>query len=93
MFLHAGSQSSNEENTQQRDGRSMGEDRDWSWEMNAVDTNKIRSFDKAYIVMKKVPYDVIQKGKKNNQNSYIDILNILNQFACALKREKFLNNF
>ena len=42
LFLTQGSQSSNEENTKTRESRSMGEDRDWSWEMNAVDTSKIR---------------------------------------------------
>ncbi len=31
--------------------------------------------DKAYIAMKKIPYDVIQIGKKSNQNSYIKFLN------------------
>ena len=42
LLLTQGSQSSNEENTKTRESRSMGEDRDWSWEMNGVDTSKIR---------------------------------------------------
>ncbi len=44
--------------------------------------------DKAYIVMKKVPYDVIQKMEKvTKKDSEYFKLN------CALKKEKYLNNF
>ena len=39
--------------------------------------------DKAYIVIKKVPYDVFQKGKKLNK-----VFKHFKLVVCALKREK-----
>ncbi len=45
------------------------------------------------MVMKKVPYDIIQKLEKSIEKSYLKFLKILNEFVCALKRENYLHNF
>ncbi len=47
--------------------------------------------DKACIVMKKVPYDVIKKRKSNEKNC-IKFLNIINHFLCFKTVKKYLNN-
>ena len=40
--------------------------------LNLLVSIKIHWLDKAYIIMKKIPHDVIKKGEKSNQRSYYD---------------------
>ncbi len=64
---------------------------------NSKLTNKDENYlkqDKVYIVMNMVSYNVIEKGRKSNQKSYIKLLNILNYFfLCFRKGKKYPNNF
>ncbi len=60
---------------------------------NKQEVKQGTSSDKACIVMKKVPYSVIQKGKKVTKKLHTDFEHFRLICLCYKKGKKYFNNF